>query len=248
MVAICDTYLPKAQELAKKYQVKHVYSNIDELLNQVNLDLVDVITPPHNHLELCSEIANKRIHIICQKPLAPTLIEAQEIVETAENQSVQLFVHENYRFQPWYRKIKELLDGGAIGNKLHSSYFQCRMGDGWQPDAYLARQPYFRTMPRLLVYETGIHFVDTFRYLFGDIESVYADLRKLNQEIEGEDSALILFNFNNNMKVIWDANRYNESNSRDPRYTFGKMLIEGNGGSIRMDHDGKITLKKLGQS
>ena len=42
-------------------------------------------------------------------------------------------------------------------------------GDGQGPDAYLARQPYFRTMPRFLLRETGIHFIDTFRFLFGEI-------------------------------------------------------------------------------
>ena len=53
----------------------------------------------------------------------------------------------------------ENLDLGTIG-RLHSISCRTRMGDGWQTDAYLARQPYFRTMPQLLVYETGVHFID----------------------------------------------------------------------------------------
>ncbi len=72
-------------------------------------------------------------------------------------------VHDNFRFQPWHREFRRLLDAGAIG-RLHSISCRTRMGDGWQPDAYLARQPYFRTMPQLLIYETGVHFIDVYRY------------------------------------------------------------------------------------
>jgi predicted dehydrogenase len=121
-----------------------------------------------------------------------------------------------------------------------------RMGDGWGEDAYLGRQPYFRTMPRLLVYETGIHFIDTYRYLAGEIESVYADLRKLNRGIAGEDCGLVIFNFKSGARGVWDANRYNESDNENARYTFGEMLVEGDNGSIRLYNNGKITIQTLG--
>jgi predicted dehydrogenase len=77
-------------------------------------------------------------------------------------------VHENFRFQPWHREIKGLLEAGTVGTRLHSLTFRSRPGDGWGPGAYLNRQPYFRTMPRLLLHETGVPFIDTFRYLAGE--------------------------------------------------------------------------------
>ena len=46
------------------------------------------------------------------------------------------------------------------------------------PNAYLDRQPFFRDYPRLLIYETGVHFIDTFRFLLGEVEEVYANLRR----------------------------------------------------------------------
>ena len=122
------------------------------------------------------------------------------------------------------------------------------MGDGWQYDAYLARQPYFRTMPRLLIYETGVHFIDTLRYLAGEVEGVYARIRKLNPDIAGEDAACVLLDFENQAIGIWDANRFNESNATDARYTFGACLVETNGGSIRLAEDGRITVKPLGEA
>jgi predicted dehydrogenase len=123
-----------------------------------------------------------------------------------------------------------------------------RTGDGWGDDAYLARQPYFRTMPKLLIFETGVHFIDTFRYLGGEVEAVYANLRKLNPVIAGEDAGLVVFEFASGAIGAWDANRFNECNDPDPRFTFGEFLVEGNGGSIRLYLDGRITVQRLGEA
>lgn len=247
LVAVCDINKEKAVQLAKAHSVPKSYIDIDQLLDQENVDVLDIITPPETHLDLSIKAAKRGIHIICQKPLAPTLQMAQEIVDQINLHNVRFMVHENWRWQPWYRKIKELLEGQAIGEKIHSIYFQMRMGDGWGENAYLSRQPYFRTMPRLLVHETGIHFIDTFRFLAGEVESVYANLRKLNPVISGEDAGQVIFNFTNGANALWDANRYNESQSANARYTFGEMLIDGNTGSIRLYNDGKITLQRLGE-
>jgi predicted dehydrogenase len=122
-----------------------------------------------------------------------------------------------------------------------------RMGDGWQKDAYLARQPYFRKMPQLLIHETGVHFIDSFRYLFGEVKSVYASLRRFNTGIVGEDAAIVHLEFANGLQAILDANRYNESNQDNPRFTFGEALLEGSKGSIRLYADGKITVQQLGE-
>jgi predicted dehydrogenase len=119
------------------------------------------------------------------------------------------------------------------------------LGDGWQENAYLERQPYFVTMPRLLIYETGVHFIDTFRFLAGEIDGVFAALRKLNEKIAGEDEGIVLFEFSSGARGIWDASRYNESNWDDPRYTFGEFLLEGNAGTIRLYGDGRLTVQPL---
>jgi predicted dehydrogenase len=187
------------------------------------------------------------INVICQKPLAPTFEQARQIVECADKAGIRFMVHENWRFQPWYREIRKLLDSGVVGDNIHSMYFRSRMGDGWGENAYLDRQPYFRDYPRLLVYENGVHFIDTYRYLAGEVKDVYAVLKKLNPVIAGEDYAAVIFNFASGATGIWDANRYNECNFDKPRYTFGEMLVDANGGSIRLYLDGRITIQSLGE-
>jgi predicted dehydrogenase len=245
LVALCDQDLQKVESMAKQFKVDHYYNATIDLYQHHDLDLVDIITPPNTHMELCTEAAAKGIDIICQKPLAPSYQEAEQLVQSVSDK-VTLLVHENFRHQPWYQKIKSMINEGVVG-RVHSLYMQTRLGDGWQSDAYLNRQPYFRTMERLLIYETGVHFIDTFRFLMGEAEAVYADLKKLNQDIVGEDSGLMVIHFKNGSRAIWDANRYNESQSSNPRYTFGELLLEGDQGTIQLYSDGEIILHKLGE-
>ncbi len=248
ITALCNRDESKGKLLAQDFGIDNVYTSVGEMLEIEKPDFIDIITPPETHLEYCREAYKRKINVIVQKPLAPTIEEAQKIINEAKEAGVRLMVHENFRFQPWYREIKTLLNANTIGETIFSSYFRMRMGDGWGEEAYLNRQPYFRDMPQLLVYETGVHFIDTFRYLFGEITSVYAKLRRLNPLIKGEDTGVIHFDFLNGVQAIWDANRYNESNMPNSRYTFGDMLIEGNQGSIRLYNDGKITIQKLGEA
>ena len=248
LVACCDLDEERRRGIAAQFGIPRHYADYRAMLDRERPDFVDVITPPASHLEMCGEAARRGIPIICQKPLATNYTDARQIVATAEQAGVRLMVHENFRFQPWHREIKRLLDAGAIGERLHSLAFHTRTGDGWGPNAYLARQPYFHSQPRLLVHETGVHFIDTFRYLAGEITRVTAWLRRLNPVIQGEDCGLLVFEFASGALGQWDANRYNEPACpvSEARYTFGEFLVEGNAGSLRLYLGGRITLKKLG--
>ncbi len=219
----------KAEAIAAEYGIDRVYDGIEEMLDAEQPDFVDIITPPETHLDIVRMAAQRGIHIICQKPLAPTYDECVAIVEEADRAGVRFMVHENWRWQPWYREIKRLMEQGALG-EVFSLCFRMRMGDGWQEDAYLARQPFFRDYPRLLVYETGVHFIDTFRYLCGEMETVYARLRQLNPDIQGEDSGQLVFGFPGGQTAILDASRYNENEAENPRLTFGELRIDGSKG------------------
>jgi len=246
--AICDIDSEKARYIANKYNIPRIYTDLNQMLEKEQPDFFDIITPPQTHLEIIELAAIKGINIICQKPLAPSLSEAKKIQEVVESTGIRFMVHENFRFQPWYREIKKMLGKSEFANQVKGFYFRMRMGDGWQEDAYMNRQPYFREMERLLVYETGVHFIDTFQFLFGPIKSIYAMLDRLNPNIKGEDSGIVFFEFENNLKGIWDASRYHETEFSNPRYTFGDMKIDTDKGTIHLLENGEIFFKPLGKS
>jgi len=246
MAAIYNRTESKGREKMAEYGIPAYYGDWREMIDREKPDFVDIITPPETHEEMCAYAAEKGVHIICQKPIAPALEECERIVANARSAGVRFMVHENWRWQPWYRKIKEIQQAGTIGDFTHA-YFLMRMGDGWGENAYIPRQPFFRNYPRLLVYETGPHFIDMYRYLLGEVTGVYANLRQLNPVIKGEETGQLFLKFESGATAIWDANRYNEVETDTPRFTFGELRIDGMGGHLTMDFESNLRIKPLGK-
>ena len=144
------------------------YDNLSSAIVAKSPDLADIVTPPQTHLPLIREAIGQGIRtIVCQKLFCRDLQEARQAVELAVQASVRLVAHENFRFQPWYRVIRQQIDAGRIGTSQQMT-FRLRTGDGQGEHAYRDRQPYFRTMPRLLIHETAVRYVDVFRFIVGE--------------------------------------------------------------------------------
>jgi D-apiose dehydrogenase len=237
--------LERGRELARRYGAPEVSDDAEALLERTRPDLVDIITTPESHRALVQAAARRRIPIVCQKPLAPTFEEAVALVETAEAAGTLLVAHENWRFRPWNREVRRLIAAGAVGTPLDVT-FRLRPGDGQGPRAYLDRQPYFQTMPRFLVHETGIHMIDVFRHLIGEITGVFARLRRVNPVIAGEDAGHVIFAFESGAAGLLDGNRLLDHPADNPRLTMGRLLVEGTEGGIRVDGAGRIWRRARG--
>src|SRR3712207_530356 len=83
MTAVCDTVESKARELMSAFGVPRYYASWREMIDAERPDFIDVVTPPGTHQEICAYAADRRVNIICQKPLAPTFDASQAIVEHA---------------------------------------------------------------------------------------------------------------------------------------------------------------------
>ncbi len=244
LVALADPSPEAHQKLAGETEIS-VFADLTSLLRDAEIDVLDIATPPSTHGKLIREALRKVDTIICQKPFCNSLEEAEEMVELAEATQTRLIIHENFRFMPWYRVIRDLIGSGAVG-EVRQAHFRMRPGDGGGPQAYLARQPYFREMERFLVHETGIHWIDVFRFLFGEPQSVYADLWKANPVIRGEDAGLLLFDFENGLRAVLDANRTLDHAADNSRLTMGEFLVEGREGTISLNGFGEIRLRRSG--
>ncbi len=242
VVALANRNVAKGEAMAARYGVPKVYGRLDEMLDAERPDLLDIITTPNAYRECIATAVARGIRVICQKPFGRSFSESVELVEIAEKAGVPLIVHENFRWQPWIREARRLIDAGTLG-ALHSVAFRLRPGDGQGPKAYLDRQPYFQQMPRLLIYETGIHWIDTFRFLMGEVSAVYARLRKLNPVIAGEDAGYVVFEYQSGATGLFDGNRLNDHVSSNPRRTMGEMWLEGSGGVLRLDGEARLWWK-----
>ncbi len=247
LAAICNRDKKAAQDIAQQHNIPNVYDDFEKMLDEIKPDLVDIITPPITHINYVKAAVKRRIPVICQKPFTPSYQEAQDLVAFIESTGGKVIIHENFRFQPWYLQIKNFLATGCLG-KLYQITFALRPGDGQGPSAYLDRQPYFQQMEHFLIHETAIHLIDVFRYLFGEISSIYAQLQRLNPVIKGEDSGIILFTFNNGATGIFDGNRLADHCADNPRLTMGEMQIQGENGTLSLDGNAKLYFRAHGST
>ena len=247
VVGVCSLARGEAETIAADFPGCGAFEDFETMLDAVSPDLVDIIVPPAGHMDCIRAAIERGIAMICQKPFTRSLEEAEATVALAEAAGVPLFVHENFRFQPWHMKIKEMLDAGRIG-EVYQATFRLRPGDGQGPDAYLGRQPYFQKMERFLVHETAIHLIDVFRCFFGEVRTVTAELTQLNPHIAGEDAGYIILNFDGGVRALFDGNRLSDHVAEDRRRTIGDMWVEGSQGTIRLSGDGEIFIRAFGSN
>ncbi|MEX0886797.1 MAG: Gfo/Idh/MocA family oxidoreductase [Phycisphaeraceae bacterium] len=242
IVAVCDRDEPRARKMADRYGIEQVYADAAAMLDAERPDFVDIVTRPDAHLALTRLAAERGCHVLCQKPAAATLDEARRIVDVCAQRDVRLMINENWRWQPWYRWLRDAIARGEIGEPFHSRVV-IRRGDGQGSDAF-ARQPYFREMPRLLIFETLIHTIDVSRFLFGDVGRVACVHRRLNPHLAGEDYALLTLEMASGVTVLVDANRYAPPAVKPFRIP-ETTTVEGTGGTLSLTMDGGIERRGL---
>jgi len=231
MVAAADLDIERARRSAPRG-----YASAEEMLGREELDFVDIATRPEWHLPLVKLAAAHKIPVICQKPMALNWGDAVAMVEAAEAAGVRFMVHENWRWQPWYREIQIRIERGDIGEPV-GYWFRTRKRDGDGPTPY-ANQPYFRQMPRLLIYETLVHHIDTARFLFGELETIYAQARRINPAITGEDQAVLTLTHVGGVAGVIDGHRFADPQPDGP--AMGDAGFEGREGALYLSATGDI--------
>jgi len=247
LVGICDRDRTRAATIAAGFPDARIYDTLEAMLTAERPDLLDIVTPPATHLAAIRVAAARGVDAICQKPFCGGLEGAEKAADIARKAGITLIVHENFRFQPWYEAIRNVLASGELG-RVYGATFRLRPGDGQGRDAYLDRQPYFREMPRFMVHETGVHYVDVFRYLFGEVTAVTARLRRINPVIAGEDAGIVVLDMANGASAVLDANRLADHPATNRRRTLGEMTVEAEGGVLRLTGDGAVLLRRHGQN
>jgi len=193
VVAIADPARAAAESRAARYDIPAVHESVEAMLDGERLDAIDVAVPREAHAEVCRMAARRGIAILCQKPLAPTLGEAEALVADLRGRA-RLMVHENWRFRPHYRRVHAWIRGGEIGEIR--TILMSVLTSGLLPDAAgelpaLVRQPMLALLDRMLLMEILIHHVDTLRFLAGPMTLGSARLGKGCTAIRGEDRATL---------------------------------------------------------
>lgn len=233
-VALYNRTKSKADALAGRFNVPRTYDRAEELIQNEELDFIDIITDVDTHEKFTLLGASSGLDIICQKPLAPSYEAAKRMMEVTKKAGVRFYVHENYRWQPQFRRVKEILDSGVIGNA-----FRCET-------AFITAFPLFETQPFLAELEEfaltdqGSHQFDVLRYLLGEAKTIYCEKQRVNPTIKGEDVTTSVLKMKNGVVCIQKIS-FSSPLEKEifPQTT---LLIEGDKGSIRLDAEFEISI------
>lgn len=134
--AIADTDLTKAENLAKKYEAK-AYQRTEDLFKEKDIGIVDICLPTFLHKECAVKAAGAGKNILCEKPIALTVEDADEMIEVAGKAGVKFMIAQVLRFWPEYIKLKDIFDKRELGDLLSITCTRLSMTPNWAWDNWL---------------------------------------------------------------------------------------------------------------
>ncbi len=194
LVAVVDVNPEKARKTAGKYGVKH-YSSYKEFLECEDVDAVIIATPTFTHKEIAVAAFKAGKHVLCEKPIALSLEEADEMIKAAEVNNCVFMIGFTRRFSPKYRKIKELLDRGEIGELKYVKQIVNWSGPIW---AGLERYSWMINIGGGPLIDEGVHEADVLRWYTGrEASTVYAEALWFKPSIKYPDHVNVLVKMDN---------------------------------------------------
>lgn len=168
IVAICDTDTARGVEVAKKYGAFFT-DDYEEMLKFPGIDIVDICSPDNFHYQHIILAAQYGYHILCEKPLAMSIEEAQHIKEVVNKAGIKFMVGMCRRWAPYHIKIKEIISSNIIGKPVFISY-QVKGAFYNYPEASFYRKK--ESLGQFL--HNGVHYIDEICDFFNAIpERVY---------------------------------------------------------------------------
>ena len=188
LAAVSRREMGAAQLFAERHGAGRAYDSVEKLLTDNRVNAVYVATPPHLHARQTVEAARAGKHVLCEKPMAKTTAEAREMIGACRDGGVVLTICHYQRFNARHRRIRRLLEEGAIGQVTaarinFSDRFPPQPGVWHHDPAISGGGP---------VMDLGIHCIDLMRYLCGPAESVAALVETLVDRSPVADTATLL--------------------------------------------------------
>ncbi len=170
-MAIVSGRRERAEEMAKQFEIRHAFTDYQQVLALNEVDAVSIVTPPNLHHRMALDAFAASKHVLCEKPMAMNVRESTEMVAAwRKAKTVGMMDHE-FRFVPARHYMKALIDQGYVGRPLYGNF---------QTFRHNYATPESRPWGWLFQSETGggflgalgSHTIDSVRYWCGEIESV----------------------------------------------------------------------------
>jgi len=196
-IYIADINEPALQDTRNKYpKVRETFKDYKQMIEEAPIELVDICTPHYLHYPMAIYSLKAGKDVICEKPIAMSLEEADEMIYTARQMRRRLFISLNQRFLPYHKKAKEIIDGGAIGrpflavfNIMGNEFERMNDPDNWKGSWDKAGGG--------AMIDTGYHAVYMMLYFFGKPRAVSAVAKRLvvQAENKADDNSVAILEF-----------------------------------------------------
>ncbi len=227
IVALADINKSSAKELASRFSVKSVTEDYRDIINNQEIDAVLICSPTDTHARIIIEAAKAGKHIFCEKPVDLDLNTIQNALDAVEKSGVKLMVGFNRRFDSNFKKIKQMVVEGKIGEP-HILKITSR-DPAPPPPEYVA-------VSGGMFLDMTIHDFDMARYIVGsEVEEVYVAAGVMVDEKIGKagdvDTAILTLKFENGTLGVID-------NSRQAVYGYDQRVeIFGSEGMVKVDNN-----------
>ena len=234
ITALYNRTFSKAEAIGRKFGIQNVYNNAEELIEKEKPDFVDIITDVDTHAMFTKLAAENKINVICQKPMASSLQQAEEMLQVCKNNNVQLFIHENFRWQSPVRELKAILDSGVIGRAFKARVYFCSAFPVFD------NQPFLKELEHFIITDIGSHVLDICRFLFGEAKSLSCLTQRINPGIKGEDVANVLMEMQSGLHCY--AEMSYASVMEKEAFPQTLVFIEGEKGSLHLTNDFELKI------
>jgi predicted dehydrogenase len=242
MAVICGRDTVLTRRAAKNLGWENSSTDWRRIVTDPLIDIIDICTPNDSHAEIAIAAANAGKAILCEKPLARTVAEAERIVAAVKRARVANMVCHNYRRVPAIALAKQMIADGELGRRIY--HFRARYAQDW-----IANEDFpmvWRVRKRIAgsgaLGDIGAHIIDLARYLVGEIATVKAVSEtfvrrrprtanaRLTGKVDVDDATAVIGKFRNGAILNLEASRF--AHGRKNALTFE---INGSGGSLSFD-------------
>ncbi|UOQ93309.1 Gfo/Idh/MocA family oxidoreductase [Halobacillus shinanisalinarum] len=238
IVAVCDVVESRVAEVAEKYGAR-AFVDYKEVLQLTEVDAVSVCLPNYLHASVTIDALNAKKHVLCEKPMAVSLDEANEMNNAAKANQKKIMIAHNQRFVSSHHKAKHIIESGELG-KIYS--FRTTFGHGgpenWSIDG---RTSWFFNKEEAFVGamgDLGVHKADLIRYLLGEVSEVGAFVETSAKENTSvDDNAICILKMESGVVGTLTASWSYVSGGDNT------TVIYGENGTIQLENDPDYSLK-----
>jgi predicted dehydrogenase len=229
LVSVCDSRADIAASIGREWDAA-AFSDVQGLLKHGGVDLVMVLTPAATHRDIVCSVARAGFHVLCEKPLAISVSDAESMIEACNSADVKLFYGASYRYLPAIRRAKELIDSGAIG-QIQLMSEQLIGGSGVENYRQLSPSHYPSGGPGgvgMGLVDHGIHLIDIFHWFVGAAPIVVSGVGQISGAPASTEFVIMRFPNGALGHLLYNAATFSATLPNEGMFSGGQgWLIDG---------------------